>query len=242
MAESVKLLVSVLEAPAPAEYKRVALLELALVAQQEDQLPRALQILAQYVRRYPEDPSVPAVLLRQGLICRQMGAQQMALAKFYAVMTTALNLKLDRFQQYQRLVLQAQVEIAETHDLRGSYAEAAECYARLLTQDTTDLNRAQIQFKLIHCLTKLDRNAEVVAQADDFLSRYPDRIEQPEVRFLVDPLAQTSGARRRCHQAGSSTVGNRASRRRSGTGTLDLLATTRRATRLPISFTCRAIT
>ena len=185
MAESVKLLVSILEAPAPDEYKRVALLELALVAQQADQLPRALQILAQYVRRYPEDPSVPAVLLRQGLICRQMGAHQMALAKFYAVMTTALNLKLDRFQRYQRLVLQAQVEIAETHDLRGNYAEAAESYTRLLTQDTTDLNRAQIQFKLIHCLTKLDRDAEVVAQTEDFLARYPEGIEQPEVRFLL---------------------------------------------------------
>ena len=65
--ESVRLLVSILEAPAPEQYKRVALLELASVAQQEKQLPRALQILAQYVRRYPEDPSVPAVLLRQGL-------------------------------------------------------------------------------------------------------------------------------------------------------------------------------
>lgn len=185
MAESVKLLVSILEAPAPEEYKRVALLELASVAQQEKQLPRALQILAQYVRRYPEDPSVPAILLRQGLICRQMGAYQMALAKFYAVMTTALNLKLDRFQQYQRLVLQAQVEIAETQNLRGNHFEAADCYSRLLTQDTPDLNKAQIQFKLIRCLTQLDRPAEVVAQAQDFLSRYPDGIEQPEVRFLL---------------------------------------------------------
>jgi tetratricopeptide (TPR) repeat protein len=185
MAESVRLLVSLLEAPAPEPYKRVALLELCSVAQQEKQLSRALQILAQYTRRYPEDPSVPAVLLRQGLICRQMGAYQMALAKFYAVMTTALNLKLDRFQQYQRLVLQSQVEIAETHDLRGNHVEAADCYSRLLTQDAPGLNKAQIQFKLIRCLTQLDRNDEVVAQAQDFLTRYPDEIAQPEVRFLM---------------------------------------------------------
>jgi tetratricopeptide (TPR) repeat protein len=185
MAESVKLLVSILEAPAPEQYKRVALLELSTVAQQEKQLPRALQILAQYVRRYPEDTSVPAVLLRQGLICRQMGAYQMALAKFYGVMTTALNLKLDRFQQYQRLVLQAQVEIAETHNLRGNHVEAADCYSRLLTQDASGLNKAQIQFKLIRCLTLLGRDDEVVAQAQDFLARYPDEVEQPEVRFLM---------------------------------------------------------
>ena len=183
--ESVRLLVSILEAPAPEQYKRVALLELASVAQQEEQLPRALQILAQYVRRYPEDPSVPAVLLRQGLICRQMGAYQMALAKFYAVMTTALNLKLDRFQQYQRLVLQAQIEIAETHNLRRNHVEAADCYSRLLMQDASGLNKAQIQFKLIRCLTQLGRDDEAVAQAQDFATRYPDEVEQPEARFLM---------------------------------------------------------
>jgi tetratricopeptide (TPR) repeat protein len=174
-----------LEANAPEEFKRAALLELALVAQQENQLVRAQQILAQYIKRYPEDPSVPAVLLHQGLLLRQMGAHQMALAKFYAVMTTTLNLKQDRFEQYQQLVLQAQVEIAEAHNLRGNYSDAADCFSRLLTQDAPALNKAQIQFKLVRCLTQLGRHADVVTQAQDFLSRYHDAVEQPEVRFLL---------------------------------------------------------
>ena len=184
-AECVKLLISILDTTASEQYKRVALLELAATAEQEKQFARALQILAQYVRRYPDDPSMPAVLLHQGLICRQMGAHQMALAKFYAVMTTALNLKLERFQQYQRLVLQAQIEIAETDDLRGNYLEAADCYKRLLTQEIAGLNKAVIQFKLIRCLSRIDRDDEVVAQAEDFLTRYPEDEQQPEARFLL---------------------------------------------------------
>jgi tetratricopeptide (TPR) repeat protein len=178
-------LVALLEGRSPDEIKRTALLELALVARDENQLPRAQQIFAQFISRYPNDPSVPAVLLRQGLLYREMGVPVLALAKFYQVMTSALNLKLDRFEYYQSLVLQAQTEIADTYFLQAKYLEAADCFRRLLKSDSPDLNKALIQYKLIRSLSYVDQHIDVVAQAQEFVNRYPSAGALAEVRFLL---------------------------------------------------------
>ncbi len=102
-AEAEKVLGNLIQAASPMEVKRDALLELGLVAEESQQMTRAQQVYAQFIRTFPEDISVPDVYLRQGLIYRTMGAPNMALGKFYAVMSAALNLKLDHLEHYQRL-------------------------------------------------------------------------------------------------------------------------------------------
>jgi tetratricopeptide (TPR) repeat protein len=114
-----------------------------------------------------------------------MGMTSLALAKFYAVMTSSLVLKNDKLEYYQRLVLAAQTEIAETHFQLGRYPEAADFFSRLLKQANPVLNRPAAQYRLIRSLAALERNDEAVAQGDDFLAHYPDAPEQPEVRFVV---------------------------------------------------------
>lgn len=177
--------VMILKANAPESMHRTALLEMALVAQENQQLNRAQQIYAQYLDRFSDDPSAAEVCLRQGLLYRQMGAPTMALSKFYAVMTTALRLKLDRLDYYQRLVLQAQTEIADTYYLQGKFSEAAEFLSRLLKLDNPQLNQSQIIYKMIRSLSCLNRDTDVVAQAESFIAKYPTTPEIAEVRFLL---------------------------------------------------------
>jgi tetratricopeptide (TPR) repeat protein len=183
----------ILDAEPPEDIKRPVMLEMAVLAQQQNELTKAQQILGQYVTHYAEDPSIPEVLLRQGLLYRQMGANSLALSKFYQLMTAALNLKLDRLEYYQRLVLHAQTEIAETYYLQGEYQQAADFFARLLKLESPDLNKSQIQFKLIRSLANLRRSAEVEAQAQIFLKRYPESPDQPEVRFLLATALRQQG-------------------------------------------------
>lgn len=180
-----KTLVSILDYPAPEEYHRTALLELALTAQQQDQPAKAQQVFSQYVKRYPDDVSVPEVLLRQGLLYRQVGATEMALSKFYAVMTTILNLKLDGTGYYQRLVLQAQTEIADTYYFQGKYGDAAEFFARLMKLDSADLNKTEIHLKLVRCLSLLGRHGEVVTEARVLLTGKLAAANEAELRFLL---------------------------------------------------------
>ena len=182
--QAVGHLVELLETDAPDEIKKTALLELALAAQQDNELPRAQQVFNQYLKTYSKDSSVPEVLLRQGLLYRQMGAPTMALSKFYAVMSTAMALKLDNLEPYQRLVVQAQTEIAETFFLQAKYEEAADFFKRLLKLDSPALNKPQIQFKLMQSLDWIGQHNEAAALAEDFLKRYPNSADEAPVRFL----------------------------------------------------------
>lgn len=192
--------VRVLNSAAPVELHRTACLELALMAQDNKQSIRAQQIFSQFVSRFPDDPGTAEVLLRQGLLYREMGAPVMALSKFYAVMSTALRLKLDRLDYYQRLVLQAQTEIADTYYLQGKFNEAAEFQQRLLKLDSPLLNRPQVVFKLIRSLSSLARDGEVVAQSDIFISKYPDSPDVAEVRFMMADSLKKLGRTREAMQ------------------------------------------
>jgi len=109
----------------------------------------------------------------------------LALSKFYSVMTAALALKNDQLDYYQKLVLDAQMEIAETHYESGRFADAADFFTRLLKQNNPSLNRPEIQFRLIRSLQASGNYSETAAQARDFLTRFPDSPNLAEVRFCL---------------------------------------------------------
>ncbi|MEW6306521.1 MAG: tetratricopeptide repeat protein [Verrucomicrobiota bacterium] len=192
------ILTRILEGRAPPPAKRDALLELGLLAEARQQWTRAQQIHAQFIRLYPEDLTVPDLYLRQGLIYRNLGAPNMALGKFYAVMSAALSLKFDNLERYQRLVLRAQTEIADTYYLQGKFSDAAEFFVRLLRLNDPALNQAQITYKLIRTLSALQRNEECVARAQAYLEKNPATSESPEVRFLLADALRKLG---RTHEA-----------------------------------------
>jgi tetratricopeptide (TPR) repeat protein len=179
------ILVNLLDSGSPEVIQQSALLELALVAQDQNNLVRAEQIYAQFVGRWSNDKRVPEIFLHQGQLFRQMGLNNLAFAKFYSVMTTALSVKNDQLDYYQKLVLDAQEEIAETHYQSGHFAEAADFFSRLLKQNNPELNRAEIQFRLIRSLQASANQTETAAQATDYLSRYTNSPYQPEVRFCL---------------------------------------------------------
>jgi len=131
-----------LESRGPDEIKRAALLDLGLVMQEQQEFTKAQQIYSEFVRRYDKDPAAPEVLLRQGYLYRQMGVPVLAFSKFYAVISSCLNLKLDQLDYYQKLVTRAQAEIAETHFIEGQYAEAIDYFNRLLKLESPDLERS----------------------------------------------------------------------------------------------------
>jgi outer membrane protein assembly factor BamD (BamD/ComL family) len=178
-------LLVLLQTNAPPELQRRALLELARVSQDNNQWIKAQQIFAQYIHRYPDSGDVPQVLLWQGLLYRKMGVNGLAAAKFYAVMSSALKLKLDDIEYYKKLVLQAQIEIADTYYLEGKYQESSEFYGRILKTDTPGADPEQIQLKLVRSLSYLTNNPETIASAQMFLEQYTNSANTAEIRFLL---------------------------------------------------------
>lgn len=183
--ESKSTLSALLRTDCSEAVKKSALLELAVAAQDENQLPRAQQILAQYMGKWPNDGSIPEILLRQGVLYRKMGASKLAISKFYAVLTSALVLKNGHLEQYQRAVLQAQAEIGDTAYLQGRFEEAAASYRRILKLDSPALNKAVVQLNLLRSLSMLNKHSEVLTTGNDFLTHFPESAEAAEVRFLL---------------------------------------------------------
>jgi len=167
----------------PEAMQKTALFELAQVVRSENDLTRAQAIYTQYLTRWPGDIRTPEIFLKQGQVFREMGLPNLALTKFYGVMTTALSIKNSQIADYKGLVLQAQIEIAETHYLIGQFKDAADYFTRLLTQNDPALDRAQIQFRLIRSLEAIKQHDEAASQALEFLTHYPDSPEEPEVRY-----------------------------------------------------------
>jgi tetratricopeptide (TPR) repeat protein len=183
--QATPILVELLDDRSPEPLQQTALLELAAAAQDENDLARAQQIYTQFLNKWPNDLRTPEILLRQGLLFRQMGLYNLAFTKLYGVMTSALVLKNDQLDYYVRLVLQAQTEIAATQYELGKYADASELFSRLLKQNNPSINKSQIVYKLLRCHTALARYAETVTEAEDYLAQFPDAPEQPEIRFYL---------------------------------------------------------
>ena len=184
-ARAINTLQELLNSDAPTGFKRPALYELALAHHEDGQLLRAQQIFGQYLKTYPDDPMTPEIYLRQGIIYRQLGTHNLAIGRFYAVMNSAINLKLDRIDYYRTLVLHAQTEIADTYFSQTKYTDAADFYQRLLKLPGTELNRPQIQFKLVRSLALLDRHLEAIGQGKALIDRYPTAPEVPETHYQV---------------------------------------------------------
>jgi len=182
-AEAEKNYISLLVQDVPEATQQTALFELAQVVHQENDLPRAQAIYTQYLQRWPGDIRTPEIYLHQGQLFLEMGLPNLALTKFYGVMTTALSLQDNQLPYYKGLVLQAQEQIAETHYQMGEFKDAADYYTRLLTQNDPALDRSQIQFRLIRSLEAINRHDDAANQAQDFLAHYTNSPEEPEVRY-----------------------------------------------------------
>lgn len=186
-------LVKLVESEAPEDIKKAALLELALLAQQQNETIKAIQIFGQFLEKYPQDPNLPDIQLRQGLLYRKLGSNKLALNKFYGVLSSTLSMKMDNWERFQRIALQAKTEIADTYFMDDKYEEAITLFQRLLTENAPQLNHSYVQYKLIRCFASEEKNGQVVAQCEEFLVKFPDAGEVPEVRFLLASALKKQG-------------------------------------------------
>lgn len=189
-------LVAILNADAPREIQKECLRNLALFAVEARQFSRAQQIYSQLVSRFPSDPEVPEVLFRQGMLYRQMGAEAMALSKFYAVMSAAISVAESELPRYRSLVLLSQTEIADTYYLQGKFGEASEFFRKVLRLEHPEINEPLIRYKLIKSLSALGLSGDVISESETFIARCASAGELAEVRFLFSESLRKVGRNR----------------------------------------------
>lgn len=202
------LLKDLLDSSASEENKDVArketLRQLAITAEELGDSAQALQLWAEYVKRYPADILVPEVLLKQGVIERKLGAYETAKSKFHDVVQASLWLGSKNQDYASKVTLAAMDQIAETAFVAGDYPGAADYYTRLLNQDDTErLNLPVIRLKLIRSLAKGSQATEpglagslrerLIREATRFISEYTMSEHQPEVRYLLAKAYKAKG-------------------------------------------------
>lgn len=166
---------------------------LANFAEIEKKYSRAQQIYSQLIARFPKGIEVPEILFRQGRLHRKMGADALAISKFYAVLSTVLVVPNGKTNRYKTLVLLAQTEIAESYFLEGNFKEAAVFFKRILKLQDPELNEAKIRYKLIKSVAQLGLHQEVIAEGRQFISKYTNIIESAEVRFMMSDSFRRTG-------------------------------------------------
>jgi len=184
------------EAP-PVEFRRQALLQLALVANKQGYYDREFQIYSQYLSRWPDDHNRALVNLRMGQLLRdQMGAMDQAIEKFFTVIsitTKPSDIEGDYQLFMENIALKAKIEIANTYRDDGQFDKAGRNFKRLLTQPHGDddlahkLDRPAVHFEVINSYFEGENWKKVIDEGSEFLKKqeHLSHVKTPDIRFFM---------------------------------------------------------
>ena len=181
---AIKTCITLLEQPTPDEINRLALIELAYNLQENNDLQKSFQVLSQYLVNYPKAENIPEVYLSQGKILRKLGAQEMAIGKFYSAMSSTLSVENSTNTRYKRINLIAQTEIADTYYNSGDYSNAIRTFQLILKGDKSLLELPLIEFKLIKSKIAEYEGVDALNAINSYLDQYPNSKYAPEAQFI----------------------------------------------------------
>ena len=184
----------ILVLPVPDAAKHDALLEMGRMFESDHAYAKAAMVYEGFLERFRDDPASADVSIRLGRACRELGAFQTALGKFYNALHSSLRITGENASAAQRkLTLKAQFEIAETHFAKGDYPEANRFFSRLLMLDMTPEDRELVEFRLASTNALLDDPGEAVALSRRFLNDHADSARTAEVHYLLAKSLQKLG-------------------------------------------------
>lgn len=174
--------------------KRDALLEMGRMFEDNKAYAKAAMVYEGFLERFREDPAAADVSIRLGRACRELGAFQTALGKFYNALNSSLRATGDEAMAAQKkLALKAQFEIAQTHFAKGDYAEAKRFFTRLLALEMTAEDRELVEFRLASTVALLGDPGEAAALSRRFLTEHPESERTPEVYHTLAQSLQKLG-------------------------------------------------
>ena len=145
------------------EGRKVALLKLAEISEQDNRVEESQQYLAEYLKRYPEDPMIPIVLLRQGTLYGKMGAYDLERQKYYDTIKAASKINFDgekfNLGYVKNVILISRSQIAESffseakklppQSAKESYLNAAELFKKLIDEGANEAGGSRVNSELL---------------------------------------------------------------------------------------------
>jgi TolA-binding protein len=165
--------------------QKQALLGLARTYRRQGTHTKAAAIYEKYLKQFPDDGQVPDVLLDLGRTLRAVGANRMAISRFYGVINSTLKLPAEGFGHYELLAKTAQFEIAETHFESGNFEEASKYFSRLRLLDLAPVDQARAHYKSAFAMQLAGDLEGAVANLHGYLDQWPSDEHVPEARHLL---------------------------------------------------------
>lgn len=169
----------------PVELRKELLVDLATMYYDSGDVIRAIQIYEKYAAAFPQDNQLPAIYLLLGNFYREIGTFRLAIARYYSVINSSINIGTEEIENYKDISLNAQKSIADTFYELGQYGEALKFFSRLTLLNLHEEEIAEIKYKEINALFHLERHDQVIVDANIFLSNYPSSNFVPEVYYLL---------------------------------------------------------
>jgi len=165
--------------------RQAALLELAAMYEDAGMTTKMAAVYEKFAKLFSDDARLPQIYLTLGHLYRQMGAHQVAIARFYNVLNVSLNVPENDIPVYKRLSMQAQLDIAETYFLTGDYENASKFFNRLQLLNLSPPARERVLFKTAYIDHLREDYPAVIAGLNSFLDDYPDSRLAPESHYLL---------------------------------------------------------
>lgn len=163
--------------------RRQTMLQMAKLYETSNEPAKEAAVLEKFAETFPEDPGMPQVYIRVGVLYRKLGLSSLALMRFYSVLNYSLKIDSDKIDAYRQLSVRAQMEIADTHYSTKRYEEALKFYSRLRMLDLSPEDRAHAVFQTAQCHYMLKQDPEAIANFESFLATYPNDANLAEAMF-----------------------------------------------------------
>ena len=177
--------IEVLNSAVSDEIVEDALIAYAEFLRSNGQDTRAAAIYEKFLASFPGSPRANTVLISLGRTLRDMGAFNISLARFYAVLNSTLAVTPENIQRYRDLAQLAKFEIAETYYQQGDYASAGKFFGRIKLLDLPPEDRARASFREAYAFLLDGKLEQAVPSLRLFLENYPRNTSAQEARYLL---------------------------------------------------------
>ncbi len=168
----------------PAEAKRELLMRMVQLYENGDDMVRAIAVLEKVLDTFPDDREHSQLMMRLGLMYREIGAYSAATARFYQVLNSTMRYSLQDLDERRRLATKARLEIADTFLAQGNIEEARKYYSLLQLLDLEPTDRERVQFREAQLQHELHLWEPAERGLGAFLKDYPHSSFTAEARYL----------------------------------------------------------
>lgn len=137
-----------------------------------------------YIERFEDDELTPYLILKVGKLYRKAGVPELAISRYYTILNRALTIPQDQLENYKRLIILAQIEIASAYLDMGDFAKTLELLDKIQTNLLSPEEYREVIFQKALCAYETKDYSTAIRGFETFCERYSNQKQTPKAYFL----------------------------------------------------------